>query len=52
MQEKRRSFLKWAAALSLIPFAGTSLFAQPAKYDFETIGCTHLDGEFDPDGWL
>jgi hypothetical protein len=52
MQTNRRSFLRWAGALSLIPFVGTSLFAKSFQLETESFGAIDMDDHFDPDGWL
>jgi len=52
MQTTRRTFLKWTAVWGLVPFVGTTLFAEPVWSIAEPIGSTHMDTHFDPDGWL
>jgi len=52
MQTTRRAFLKWTAVWGLVPFVSTGLFAQPVLAVSESIGSTHMDADFDPDGWL
>ena len=51
MQTTRRTFIKYTSALGLMSFFGLPLFAQE-KLQVETLGSTHMDEHFDPDGWL
>jgi len=49
MQITRRAFIKYSSALGAMSFLGLPLFAQERV---ETIGSTHMDEHFDPEGWL
>jgi hypothetical protein len=51
MQTTRRTFIKYASLLGAMSFFGLPLFAQE-RVQVETIGSTHLDEHFDPEGWL
>jgi len=51
MQTTRRTFLKYMSLLSLSAlWGGSTLMA--TETGSETIGSTHMDPFFDPDGWL
>jgi len=52
MQTARRNFLKYTSVLGLMSFSGFSLFAQTPQSQLETVGATHMDEHFDPEGWL
>jgi hypothetical protein len=52
MQTARRNFLKYSSILGLLSFSGFSLFAKETAVPFDSIGSTHMDEFFDPDGWL
>ena len=52
MQTARRNFLKYSSILGLLTFPGFSLFGKEPEYTVESIGSTHMDEAFDPDGWL
>jgi len=47
-----RNFLKYMSLLGVMSFSGLSLFVHTSKIQLATLGSTHMDAYFDPDGWL
>jgi hypothetical protein len=52
MQTARRKFLKYSSILGLMSLPGFSLFAKEPQFAVESLGSTHMDEDFDPEGWL
>ncbi len=52
MKIARRNFLKYSSILGFMMLSGFSLFANEPKLEVESLGSTHMDEAFDPDGWL
>ena len=52
MQTKRRAFLQYLSIMGVFGILGFPLNADENCATCKTIGSTHMDDMFDPDGWL